>query len=55
MDYYESADDTRITRARVIQELKAHDCEELDLFDNEVQSDENGMYNAQQVLRWLGY
>ena len=35
-DYYESAEDLIITRARAVQELKSHGCVEIKLFFQEV-------------------
>lgn len=55
MDYYESATSTTITRKRALRELADHGSNEVDLFDAEVKPDASGMYDAQAVLRWLGY
>ena len=57
MDYYESAEDITITRERALQELMNHginvNSEEIQLFDLEVGYKE--LYDAQEVLAWLGY
>lgn len=55
MTYYESAESTPITRLRALRELDAHGCIDIDGFDDEVKPDASGMYDAQAVLRWLGY
>lgn len=55
MTYYDSAEAITISRRRAILELEMHGVTEEDLeifFDEEGDSDE---YDAQQVLRWLGY
>lgn len=52
-DYYESAEDLIITRARAVQELKSHGCVEIKLFFQEVGFFKT--YRAQAVLDWLGY
>jgi hypothetical protein len=54
-DYYESAEDIKITRSRALSELTEHGvlpCE-FDSFFAECGSLE--VYSAQKVLRWLGY
>ena len=57
MDYYESAENSTITRERALKELMNHgidvNSEEIELFDLEVGYKE--FYDAQQVLAWLGY
>lgn len=56
--YYDSAEGEQITRARALQELKKHQLEDESIlmsFDAEVQLKANGLYDAQAVLRWLGY
>ena len=53
MDYYESAEDLIITRDRALQELKDHNCEDINLFYQEVGFFKT--YRAQSVLDWLGY
>jgi len=53
MDYYESAEDTIITRERALLELARHNCEDIEQFFDELGDREN--YDAQEVLVWLGY
>lgn len=56
--YYDSAEDEQITRARALQELKRHQLDDESIimsFDAEIQPKANGLYDAQAVLRWLGY
>ena len=55
MTYYESAEDTLITRKRVIEELEEHGVveEDQDLFFEETGN--RTVYDAQEVLEWLGY
>jgi len=57
MDYYESAEDTTITRDRALEELMNHGIDvtsdEILLFNLEVGEKET--YEAQDVLSWLGY
>ncbi len=53
MDYYESAEDLTITKDRVLQELRDHNCEDLDEFFQDMGDREE--YDAQDVLAWLGY
>ena len=57
MDYYESAEDTTITRDRALEELMNHGIDvnssEILLFNLEVGEKET--YEAQEVLTWLGY
>ncbi len=56
--YYDSAEGEQITRARALQELKKHRFDDESIiatFDAEVQPKANGLYDAQAVLRWLGY
>ncbi len=56
MDYYESAEDITISQDRALQELARHGITSnediVDFFDDMGQQDD---YNAQAVLRWLGY
>ncbi|NIF23919.1 hypothetical protein [Candidatus Pantoea multigeneris] len=55
-DYYESAEDTDITRDRALQELKAHHfVSEEDIAAFYADLGEREFYRAQDVLRWLGY
>ena len=55
IDYYESAEDITITRARAIEVLEEHSLplEELPQFDQDLGRKES--YQAQHVLAWLGY
>ena len=55
MEYYESAENLTISRSRAIKELEGHGLpvSEYELFFAEVGDEET--YNAQEVLRWLGY
>lgn len=56
--YYDSAEGEHITRKRALQELKKHQLDDESIFmtfDAEVQPKANGLYDAQAVLRWLGY
>ena len=57
MDYYESAEETTITRERALEELMNHgidvNSDEILLFNLEVGEKET--YEAQDVLAWLGY
>ena len=55
MDYYESAEDTVITRKRALRELHAHGAtpDSIDEFIDEL--GHHDTYCAQDVLRWLGY
>ena len=58
MDYYESAEDIYIDRNRALLELKKHSCDDESIimaFDAEVKANDNGLYNAQHILNWLGY
>ena len=53
MDYYESAEDTIITRERALLELARHYCEDIEQFFEDLGDREH--YEAQEVLVWLGY
>tara|TARA_Y100000589_G_scaffold323139_1_gene357219 strand:+ start:647 stop:808 length:162 start_codon:yes stop_codon:yes gene_type:complete len=53
MDYYESAEDTIITRERALLELARHHCQDIEQFFDDLGDREN--YDAQEVLAWLGY
>lgn len=50
--YYESAEETTISKTRAIKECRAHGCSDADMFAELGERDE---YEAQEVLRWLGY
>ncbi|HDL7588319.1 TPA: hypothetical protein PXO89_002800 [Yersinia enterocolitica] len=51
--YYESAQGELITKKRALLELKKHGIEDATEFFNELNEKEH--YDAQEVLRWLGY
>ncbi|HHH2010162.1 TPA: hypothetical protein ACPY5O_004192 [Yersinia enterocolitica] len=51
--YYESAEGELITKKRALLELKKHGIEDPTEFFNELNEKEH--YEAQKVLRWLGY
>ncbi|HHE1457117.1 TPA: hypothetical protein ACO3C7_004179 [Yersinia enterocolitica] len=51
--YYESAEDELITKKRALLELKKHGIEDPSEFFAELKERET--YDAQEVLRWLGY
>jgi|TARA_R110002012_G_scaffold205541_1_gene375371 hypothetical protein len=57
MDYYESSEETTITRERALEELMNHgidvNSDEILLFNLELGEKET--YKAQHVLAWLGY
>jgi hypothetical protein len=55
--YSESAEGIRITRKRALQELDSHGMKADDVawFDLEVEAGEDALYDAQEVLSWLGY
>jgi hypothetical protein len=57
MTYSESARDIRIDHARVVQELDNHGVtgQDLDDFWIDCLPDSQGMWNASDVLEWLGY
>ena len=53
MTYYESAGTLIISKARALQELKNHGCEDLKEFFQDLGNHKT--YKAQSVLIWLGY
>ena len=55
MTYFDSAEDLTITKQRALQELAKHGVEasDINVFFSELGEKEE--YNAQDVLRWLGY
>ena len=53
MNYYESAEDLTITKARALKELEDHCCEDIEQFFDDLGDHEE--YDAQKVLAWLGY
>lgn len=52
MDYYESAEGLTITKARAVKEVEKHGSDVQEFFAD---CGERDSYNAQAVLRWLGY
>lgn len=52
--YYDSAHDSRISVARAIKEIAAHGSDPASFFQDHPPSSQ-GTYDAQEVLRWLGY
>lgn len=55
-DYFESAENTAITRTRALQELKNHHCDsDGDIAEFYQALGDCDIYRAQDVLRWLGY
>ena len=58
ISYFESAEDIQIDLKRLIHELRYHNVpqQEIESFImNEIKPREDGLYNAQEVLIWLGY
>ncbi len=55
MSYYESAEDCRITKARAMKELRDHGTSDEDVSRFLAEKGDCPTYEAQQVLRWLGY
>lgn len=56
--YYESAEGFKIRRARAIAELRKHGVcsdDEITAFLNAVDYNDEALYDAQDVLRFLGY
>ena len=53
MNYYESAEDLTITKARALKELEGHGCKDIEEFLDDLGDKEE--YDAQKVLEWLGY
>jgi len=51
--YFESAENTAISRTRALQELKKHGVNDIDEFYADL--GDCDIYHAQDVLRWLGY
>jgi hypothetical protein len=50
--YYDSAEGTVISKERAIKEIKDHGSDPEDFFKEKGEKDR---YDAQEVLRWLGY
>ena len=56
MTYYESAEGIDITEERAFQLLVEHGVDDwIYEFRDDVDTNERGLYDAQAVLRWLGY
>jgi hypothetical protein len=56
MDYFESAAGIEITEERAFQLLVEHGVDDsIYEFRDDVDTNERGLYNAQDVLIWLGY
>jgi hypothetical protein len=56
MTYYESAEGIEITEKRAFQLLAEHGVDDwIYEFRDDVDTNERGLYDAQEVLRWLGY
>jgi len=55
--YYESAEDVRISLSRVWKELDRHGSVGMDrlYIVAMIEQGEDGLYDAQELLRWLGY
>lgn len=55
-DYYESAENTAISRTRALLELKKHHISSAeDITEFYADLGDCDIYRAQDVLRWLGY
>lgn len=52
-DYYSSAESMAITRRRALEEIKSHGVNDTDEFYRDL--GDRDSYEAQEVLRWLGY
>lgn len=52
-DYYDSAENTVITRKDALQLLARHHIDDVDEFFHDL--GDCDIYQAQSVLRWLGY
>ena len=55
MTYYESAEGEVITLERALHELDKHGCVDADKTDFLRDLGREDYYDAQAVLRWLGY
>ena len=56
MDYYDSAEDLTITQDRALQELASHGItSNEDIIEFFADMGKQDDYDAQAVLRWLGY
>lgn len=52
MTYYESAEGEMITAARTELEVRRHGCSVEEFYE---ECGRHELYDAQDVLRWLGY
>lgn len=52
MTYFESAAGERVTRDRARREIASHGCDWAEFIED---CGERPTYDAQAVLRWLGY
>jgi len=55
MTYYDSAEGEVITLERALQELDKHGCVDADKTQFLREVGREDFYDAQEVLRWLGY
>ena len=55
MTYFDSAEDLTISKQRALQELSKHGVAASDIKDFFCELGEKEEYNAQDVLKWLGY
>lgn len=56
--YSGSAVGQRITRQRALREIRDHGCDDAQSvadFDTEVEPGRDGLYDAVEILAWLGY
>ncbi|WP_313397414.1 hypothetical protein [Acinetobacter variabilis] len=52
-DYYDSAESMAISRKRALEEIRTHGIDDTDEFYANL--GDRDIYQAQEVLRWLGY
>ena len=55
LSYYQSAEGIEIDKARVIKELTKHGCSQEEIKQCFEELGAGPMWNAQDVLGWLGY
>jgi len=55
MDYYSSAENQLISANRALIELERHGVPESEFYQFYEELGKREFYNAQAVLRWLGY
>ncbi|EGE2353465.1 hypothetical protein DL738_11470 [Escherichia coli] len=55
MTYFDSAEDLTISKQRALQELAKHGVAASEIKEFFTEMGEKEEYNAQDVLRWLGY